>query len=198
MPSGGFWQWLALIATTGCWGLFVLVWLVGAVYNVREAPRVEHRSAFPVAWLIGIIAFVIVYRLVPARLWRPITVDIHWLIVVGVVVLAAATAFTIWARIALGTMWTSTPVIKNDHLLRTEGPYALTRHPIYSGLLGMLAGTACIFGLGRWLAIFAVGVVLVDVKLRAEERLLERAFPGDYQRYRQQVPRLIPRLRRAR
>jgi protein-S-isoprenylcysteine O-methyltransferase Ste14 len=71
-----------------------------------------NRSAFPVAWLIGVIAFVIVSRLVPAQLWRPITVDIHWLIVVGVVVLAAATAFTIWARIVLGTMWTSAPVSK--------------------------------------------------------------------------------------
>jgi hypothetical protein len=41
---------------------------------------------------------------------------------VGVVVLAAATAFTIWVRISLGTMWTSAPVIKNGHLLRTGGP----------------------------------------------------------------------------
>jgi len=60
--------------------------------------------------------------------------------VVGLAILAVSTAFTIWARPALRTMWSFDPVVKQAHLLRTRGPYAVTRHPIYTGLLGMLLG----------------------------------------------------------
>lgn len=92
-------------------------------------------------------------------------------------------------------MWTSSAVVKDDHALRTDGPYGITRHPIYTGLLGMLAGTAVIEGLGRWVAFFILGVLLVAVKIRAEERLLGRALGAAHDHYRQRVPLLIPRLR---
>jgi protein-S-isoprenylcysteine O-methyltransferase Ste14 len=92
-------------------------------------------------------------------------------------------------------MWTSAAVIKDGHVLRTAGPYGITRHPIYTGLLGMLAGTALIEGLGRWVALFALGVVMVVLKIRAEERLLARMLGAAHDQYRQRVPLLIPRLR---
>ncbi|MGB8993795.1 MAG: isoprenylcysteine carboxylmethyltransferase family protein [Pseudonocardiaceae bacterium] len=197
MPVAGFWHWLPLGALWVCWGLFGLVWLGGAIYNLRRAPATRERCALPWAWLIGIIAYVILYRLTPARVWTPITVEARWLVILGVVVLATATAFTLWARAVLGIMWTSAPVIKEHHALRTTGPYSLTRHPIYTGLLGMLAGTACISGLGPWVAIVALGGLLVVVKLRAEERLLERTFGETYQHYRRRVPLLVPRPHRS-
>lgn len=68
---------------------------------------------------------------------------------VGITLLVVCTAFTLWARAALGTMWTSSAVVKADPELRTDGPYGITRRPIYTGLLGMVAGTALIEGLGR-------------------------------------------------
>jgi protein-S-isoprenylcysteine O-methyltransferase Ste14 len=197
MSPGGFWQWLPLGATWVCWGLFCLVWLGGAIYNLRRAPATRERCALPWAWLIGIVVYVTLYRLTPARIWTPITVEARWLIILGVVVLATATVFTLWARAVLGVMWTSAPVIKEQHALRTTGPYSLTRHPIYTGLLGMLAGTACVWGLGRWVAIVALGVLLAVIKLRAEERLLERTFGETYQHYRRRIPLLVPRPRRS-
>ncbi|HEY0409015.1 MAG TPA: isoprenylcysteine carboxylmethyltransferase family protein [Candidatus Dormibacteraeota bacterium] len=76
--------------------------------------------------------------------------------------------------------------------LRTDGPYRVTRHPIYTGMLGMLVGTALLGGVGRWAVVLAVGVVYAAVKIRAEERLLGAEFPEDYPRYRERVPQLVP------
>jgi protein-S-isoprenylcysteine O-methyltransferase Ste14 len=109
--------------------------------------------------------------------------------------MAVSTAFTLWARAALGTMWTSVAVVKDDHVLRADGPYGITRHPIYTGLLGMLAGTAAIEGLGRWVAFFVLGALLAGLKIRAEERLLDRTLGEAYDQYRHRVPQLVPGLR---
>ena len=59
---------------------------------------------------------------------------------------AAGLAFATWARVALGRFWTSAPSIKAEHDLVRTGPYALTRHPIYTGLLLALAATAMLRG----------------------------------------------------
>ncbi|MGH3550001.1 MAG: methyltransferase family protein [Pseudonocardiaceae bacterium] len=195
MPAAGFWHWLPALTVTVCWGLFALVWLAGAIYNARRAPAVRERSAIIPVWLIAWAAVLALGRFLPASFWRPITVDARWLVVLGVAVLVVATAFTLWARAALGTMWTSSAVVKDDHALRTDGPYGITRHPIYTGLLGMLAGTAAIDGLGRWVAYFVLGVLLAGLKIRAEERLLGRTLGEPYAQYRHRVPRLVPGLR---
>ena len=149
----------------------------------------RERSKAISPWFIGPVAVVVLGRLVPTQFWRSITVDIGWLGVLGIVVLVVSTAFTLWARAALGTMWTASAVVKDDHALRTDGPYAITRHPIYTGLLGMLAGTAAIEGLGRWVAYFVLAVLLVGLKIRTEERLLDRTLGGAYA---QLVPGLRP------
>jgi protein-S-isoprenylcysteine O-methyltransferase Ste14 len=195
MPAAGFWHWLPALTVTVCWGLFALVWLAGALYNSRRAPAVRERSKAISPWFIGPAAVVVLGRLVPTQFWRSITVDIGWLVVLGIVVLVVSTAFTLWARAALGTMWTASAVVKDDHALRTYGPYGITRHPIYTGLLGMLAGTAAIEGLGRWVAYFVLAVLLVGLKIRTEERLLDRTLGGAYAQYRHQVPQLVPGLR---
>jgi protein-S-isoprenylcysteine O-methyltransferase Ste14 len=195
VPSAGFWHWLPALTVTVCWGLFALVWLAGAIYNSRRAPAVRERSTAISPWFIGPAAVVVLGRLVPVSFWRSITVDTWWLVALGVAVLVISTAFTLWARAALGTMWTASAVVKDDHALRTDGPYGITRHPIYTGLLGMLAGTAAIEGLGRWAAFFALGVLLAGLKIRTEERLLDRTLGGAYAQYRHRVPQLIPGLR---
>jgi protein-S-isoprenylcysteine O-methyltransferase Ste14 len=69
-----------------------------------------------------------------------------------------------------------------EHKLRTSGPYAITRHPIYTGLLGMLLGSLLLAGGGPWIAPFAVYLVVLGLKIRIEERLMLAEFPGDYPR----------------
>ena len=134
------------------------------------------------------------FVLLSRRYGQELALDSFWVRVVGVAVLVASTAFTLWARFSLGTMWTLESAVKDGHQLRTHGAYAVTRHPIYTGLLGMLLGSAMLSGLGQWIVLVPVGLIAFGLKIHAEERLLVRAFPVDYPRYRQQVPQLVPGL----
>jgi protein-S-isoprenylcysteine O-methyltransferase Ste14 len=128
--------------------------------------------------------------------WGVVEVHARWVRVVGLVVLAVASAFTIWARVVLGTMWSADAAVKQGHRLRTNGPYAVTRHPIYTGILGMLLGSTLLSGAGRWLLLVPVGLVVLAAKIRAEERLMAATFPEEYPAYRRRVPALVPRPRR--
>jgi len=62
----------------------------------------------------------------------------------------------------------------------------------------MLAGTTLLAGGGRWIVAFPVFLVLVEIKLHIEERLMLAEFPDDYPRYRKRVPQLVPGLRLGR
>jgi protein-S-isoprenylcysteine O-methyltransferase Ste14 len=188
------WDWNVVsgVSISACWLLIGLVWAAGATYNARRAPAVKVRSARGQALLFAVVLTVVLQT--PQAEWRWITVDVPWLRALGLVLLVLATAFTLWARVALGTMWSSDAVVKQGHALRTDGPYRVTRHPIYTGMLGMLVGTALLGGVGRWAVVLAVGVVFAAVKIRAEERLLGAEFPEDYPRYRERVPQLVPGL----
>lgn len=61
----------------------------------------------------------------------------------------------------------------------------------------MLLGTGLLAGSGQWILPFPVFLVLLEIKLRQEERLMRSEFPDDYPRYRERVPQLIPGLRLA-
>ena len=117
-----------------------------------------------------------------------------WVRVLGLGVLVASTVFTLWARFSLGTSWSVAAKVQGDRQLRTRGPYAVTRHPIYTGLLGMMLGATLLSGIGQWIVLFPVGLVLFEAKIRMEERLMVATFPEEYPRYRRQVPQLVPGL----
>jgi protein-S-isoprenylcysteine O-methyltransferase Ste14 len=92
-------------------------------------------------------------------------------------------------------MWSAVPAVNEGHQLRTGGPYAITRHPIYTGLLGMLLGSLLVAGAGRWIVPFPVALILIEFKIRIEERFMTAEFPEEYPCYRNRVPQLVPGLR---
>ena len=185
---------LSEVIAWSCWGLFGGVWIVGALYNWRHSPRTQIRAGPGLLWLILVAAGWVAFRLLPQSDTRSLVAHGNGLQVAGIVLLLGATAFTLWARVALGTMWSSAPLVRQEHELRTGGPYAITRHPIYTGVLGMLAGTALINGLGPWAVAFVLAVIGLEVKLREEERLMAGAFGNAYEQYRRTVPQLVPGL----
>jgi protein-S-isoprenylcysteine O-methyltransferase Ste14 len=185
---------LAGIGLAVCWGVFLLAWLAGAVFYESRAPATRARSRFGSTVLIGVVIVSAVSIALPKADWRSLAVHTTWARVTGLVILLAATALAVWARVALGTMWSAAPTVKQEHQLRTTGPYAITRHPIYTGVLGMLLGSLLLSG-GRWVIAFPVYLVLLEMKIRVEEKLMLSEFPDEYPRYRQQVPQLIPGLR---
>ncbi|MGW0467617.1 methyltransferase family protein [Streptomyces sp. NPDC003027] len=84
------------------------------------------------------------------------------------------------------------PATRSGHVLRTEGPYVVTRHPIYTGVLAMILCTAVISQQSWALALFALATVTLRVKIRAEEQLLHEVFGQEYDTYCTRVPRLLP------
>ena len=186
---------IAVVSAVVCWSVFVATWLAAENYNEGRAPAERTRSWFGTAVTPGIIMASMIAFAVPAADWRSLTFYAPPVRILGLVILLAATALTIWARLALGLMWSGAPAVKEQHQLRTSGPYGVTRHHIYTGILGMLLGSLLVAGGGRWIVLFPVILVLLEIKIRIEERLMLAEFLDDYPRYRRLVPKLIPGLR---
>ncbi len=184
---------LAVVSLAVCWGGVALAWLVGAIFYESRAPAERTRSWLGSTLLIGIVIITALAIAVPGPDWASVEVP-AWARLVGLAILLAATGLTLWARLVLGAMWSAAPAVKEEHQLRTTGPYAVTRHPIYTGLLGMMLGSGLLAG-GRWILGFPVFLVLFEFKIHIEERFMTAEFPDDYPRYRRQVPQLVPGLR---
>ena len=128
------------------------------------------------------------WRALNLRLWP------HSLLAyrIGLALLIAGLAFAVWARVHLGRNWSGSVTVKEGHEFIHSGPYACVRHPIYTGLITAVSGTAIISGTVR----AALGLVIVTLsllrKLRTEEAFMRDTFPGGYQRYSADVPALIP------
>jgi protein-S-isoprenylcysteine O-methyltransferase Ste14 len=117
----------------------------------------------------------------------------RWIELPGFALLVVSTAFTLWARFRLGRMWSASPnVLRTGHQLRTDGPYSITRHPIYTGLFGMLLGTVLLNGIGASLAFLIIGAAVLATRIPIEERLMSKTFPDEYARYRKRVPMFVP------
>jgi protein-S-isoprenylcysteine O-methyltransferase Ste14 len=180
-----------------CWAVVSMVWAAGATLPGRRRLPVRRREGHDLASLAG-VAIALVVLATPKAFWEPLTVASPWVRMAGLALLLAATAGTIAARLALGSMWSSAATLKRGDALRTSGAYRVTRHPIYTGILVMLVGTALTQGLGRWAALLVAVTLVLLAKIRAEERLLTSEFPEEYECYRRQVPQLLPRPRRSR
>ena len=188
---------MAAVSIALCWFAVVVVWLVTANYNETRAPAERRRSWYGSGMTAVVIIFAVVRLLVPHADWQHVTFYAPWARFSGLAILLAATALALWARFVLGLMWSAAPVVKEGHQLRTSGPYAITRHPIYTGLLGMLLGTVLVAGGGLWIVPFPIALILIEFKIRIEERFMTAEFPKEYPRYRKRVPQLVPGLRLA-
>ena len=113
--------------------------------------------------------------------------------VLGAVMVAGGLGFAAWARARLGRNWSGIVTVKEDHALVRTGPYRAVRHPIYTGLLLALIGTA--MTIGEWRGVVAVIFVLIGFlwKIHVEEERMCENFP-EYAQYRQQTAALIPLL----
>jgi protein-S-isoprenylcysteine O-methyltransferase Ste14 len=129
--------------------------------------------------------------------FTPIVAGIEWLELLTTaiaIVVAMGSVLLIMAAVkTLGREWSITARMVEDHKLATEGPYARVRHPIYTGMLGMLIATG--LAISHWIAlvaaivIFAIGTL---IRVRIEERLLRETFGQCFEEYARQVPAVFP------
>ena len=189
-------------AATTCllalWLAWVVAWQFAAPFTAptRSAQsavaRLSHRVPIWFGWALLFI---------PARnlglLHDPFVPYYDWIPWFGTATVAFGLGFAGWARVHLGRFWSGRVVLKADHALVRTGPYALTRHPIYTGLLLAFAGTAVARGDIAALAGLSLLVWGFSLKARQEERLLLGHFGEAYRVYQREVPALVPGLRRS-
>lgn len=175
------------------WSGWILFWFMASL-NVKASARREsflsHASylvllvaAALLAWMQNMPIPILYVRFLPRA---------DWPLQAGAVLTAAGLLLSIWARIHIGRNWSGTVTIKHGHELVQTGPYALVRHPIYSGLLLAIAGF--VVARAEWRDLLALGVATLAFwrKLTIEERWMVRQFGGAYEAYRMRVAALVP------
>ena len=166
------------------WIIFWIYWLASA-FGVKQGSGNSRR--LPVTGLTAAAVFVLV------RVLRGGSLAVHSPVLgaIGAVVFAFGIALAIWARVYLGRNWGMPMTQKAEPELVTSGPYRFVRHPIYSGLLAGLLGTA--------LATNLIGLIIAPVLGgyfyycgSVEEKNLTATFPTAYPAYRHTTKMLIP------
>ena len=175
------------------WAGFAISWLVAAVWSGKTERRVGMKGelGYRIALIAGGLALLPRAHGYhgPMRLWF-VTFDEAW---VCIALLAVGFAFSWWARIQLGALWSGWITRKADHHVVATGPYGIVRHPIYTGILLAVYATAA--AKGTILGVLGALVVTLGLwmKARLEERWLrEELDPGAYDDYRRKVPMLVP------
>jgi protein-S-isoprenylcysteine O-methyltransferase Ste14 len=171
--------------------------MIAAAWADRSAKRATPREELGYLLVQGVGIFVVVlsgqrrWRFDP-QLWD---VDVAGGWAMAALVLAGV-AFTWWARLVLGKLWSGHVARKEGHRIVDSGPYALTRHPIYTGILFSIFATAT--AIGRLDALIGAAIITLGLwmKARLEERFL-RAELGTaaYDEYARRTPMLVPFLR---
>jgi protein-S-isoprenylcysteine O-methyltransferase Ste14 len=175
------------------WASVALVWVVGLL-STKRTVRSQPAGTRVFQLFVFALGFMLMSRNWFAFGWlgTRMTPDLPAIAVTGLAITIAGCAFAIWARIKLGGNWSGRATVKQGHELITTGPYAVARHPIYTGLALALAGTALAGGEWRYVLGFILVLFGMLSKMSQEERLMMQTFPETYPRYRQRVKALIP------
>jgi protein-S-isoprenylcysteine O-methyltransferase Ste14 len=174
-----------------CWAAWILYWVLMAFATKRTVERGGFFGYRLVAGVV-IVGLIVAGRLVHvtahSRLWQTP-------LVLGVAtdcIVVAGVAFSVWARITLGRNWSAEVTFKQGHELIESGPYALARHPIYTGMLIMALGTAINYGRTIGFGLVVALCAAFWWKARQEERIMSKHFPDAYADYKQRVRAIIP------
>ena len=166
------------------WIIFWIYWVASA-FGVKEGRASRRR--------IPLNGLSVLSVLILLRVLRGGSLVVHSPVLgaIGALVFASGIALAVWARVYLGQNWGMPMTQKSEPDLVTSGPYQFVRHPIYSGLLAGLLGTA--------LANNLIGLIVVAVlgayfyySASVEEKNLTAIFPTAYPAYRARTKMLIP------
>jgi protein-S-isoprenylcysteine O-methyltransferase Ste14 len=177
------------------WIAFFLYWQIKAG-NTKTTQRLEPAASRMLRVFIFLIAIVLLsttriplpwlyLQLWPAGIWQ------FW---VGAAVTIAGLLFAVWARVHLGRNWSRSVTIKQGHELITTGPYAVVRHPIYTGILTGFLGMAIAISQVRGLVVCALIFLAFWIKLRMEEQWMRSQFGETYAAYARKTAALVPYL----
>lgn len=178
--------------------VWAISWLIAGLWSSRAKSRAGFAQELPYR-LVTIAGFFLLFGVKPGRSTGYL---VFWSLPEwGAWIMAGFAAvgflFAWWARLRLGKLWSAFVTRKDEHRIVDSGPYALVRHPIYTGII--LAAAAVAILKGNICAIAGAVLIVVGfwIKARLEERFLgEQLGAETYAGYRRRVPMLIPLLPR--
>jgi protein-S-isoprenylcysteine O-methyltransferase Ste14 len=118
-------------------------------------------------------------------------VPVTW--ITGVAIAAIGVAVAIWARMILNTNWSGVVALKSGHELIRKGPYRWIRHPIYTGILMAMIGTAMVRNQVRGWIGFAIEFATFYFKARKEEQFLRREFGAGFEEHSRHTGMFLPK-----
>ena len=179
-------SWIGIV-----WGVWALSWFLAAIWTRQTTARASWAQELPyrIVTIIGVVLLFGFFRGGVFGYGWDVSETELWILLALVV---AGFAFAWWARLHLGALWSGTITRKQDHRIVDTGPYALVRHPIYTGIL--LSGFATAIARGRWEALIGAFLFALGcwIKARQEERFLSEELGPEYAAYRKRVPMLVP------
>lgn len=176
------------LAIDFAWIVFWIYWIVSASSS-KESVSGGWRTRLTGVSAVG------VFLIAGALRDGSLALAVHGLIpaAIGALLFACGIALAVWARLHLGRNWGMPMTQRAEPELVTSGPYRFVRHPIYSGILTAMLGTALVNNL--------IGLIVVAVLVAyfyycgiVEERNLAASFPKEYPEYRSRTKMLIPFL----
>lgn len=189
------WAWLFIFVASSAL-ITVYLWTTDPQLlerRVRGGPTAEQEQAQRLIQLAASVAFIglIVTPSLDRRFgWSHVPLQI---VLVGD--LLEVLGFVIILFVFRENTFTSATIeVAADQTVVSSGPYAIIRHPMYSGALLMLLGTP--LALGSWwgIAMFVPLAVVIALRLLDEEAFLAKSLPG-YVEYRRRTRfRLIPHV----
>ena len=184
-------------------GIYVVFFSVRIRYRVESArrePEQRHKaegmaSEMLIIAILGYIVSIVLYMLdISLTSWSQIVIP-SWLRWLGVIGATSSVLLVAWTHSALGRQYSAELAIQKDHALVTTGPYARTRHPMYTAL-NMFSFSLAVTTSNLLVLFFAILVILPFPWIAgAEEKVLLETFGEDYREYMRRTGRFFPRIR---
>jgi protein-S-isoprenylcysteine O-methyltransferase Ste14 len=186
---------LAMQLAKWCWMVLAVVWLVMAFAIKRAKRRESITERLQYTGLLAIGFWLLFgqarnfdwlhFRLLP-------NIPVIWWC--GLLLTGIGVAIAIWARLSLGSNWSGTVTLKENHELIRKGLYSYIRHPIYTGILLGVIGSGMIHGEVRDLLGFLILFVSLFIKAKREESFLFEEFGPNFTEHQRHTGMFLPKL----
>jgi protein-S-isoprenylcysteine O-methyltransferase Ste14 len=174
--------------------VILVLWIAFWIYWLAAATDIKGgRTRWGRFVGVRVVLVLLALLLIRSRAFKgaqTITKD-PWLQAIGLVGFLSGLALAIWARRYLGRNWGMPMTEKVDPELVTTGPYSQVRHPIYSGIILAMIGTAVAVSWFWLLAVILLGAYFVYSAVN-EERYIAGLFPDTYPAYKCSTKMLVP------
>lgn len=179
----------------GSWLLFGIYWIVSA-FRAKKTEKREPSAERLGHMILMAAGYILLFQ--PNDNWgilnQRFLPNIPWIARLGAAITLTGVSFAISARWNLGGNWSAAVTIKQGHQIIRTGPYAYIRHPIYTGMLIGVIGTALAIGEYRGLLAFVIFLFGFYRKARKEEKFLVANFGQPFLEHKRHTGFFFPRF----